>query len=47
LYELASLSKHRGCYGVNQPERTILRYGQMSGHHGGLCFVKFGEEMKH
>jgi hypothetical protein len=23
------------------------RYSQMLSHHGGVCFVKFGEETKH
>jgi hypothetical protein len=41
------LGQRRGRCGVNKPERTIPRYGQISGYHGGLSFVKFGEEMKY
>jgi hypothetical protein len=47
LHELVTIGQHHGRCGVTQPERTIPGYVQMSGYHGGVCFVKFGEEMKH
>jgi len=39
LPELAFLGYHRGSCGVNQPEKTIPRYSQISGHHVGVWFV--------
>lgn len=32
---------------INQPKRTMSRYGQVSSHHFRVCFVKFSKETKH
>jgi len=44
---VALLGQCHGRCSVNQLEWTIPGYSQMSGHHNGVCFVKFGEGKKH
>jgi len=47
LVKLTTLGRHYRVCGVNHLKRTILGCSQMLDHHFGVCFVKFGEEMKH